>query len=149
MARGKGRNRPQGHPARRGQGVARPPAPQQQQVVTHETIAFEIEGYRGPVPPPALIDGYQAAIPNGGERVLALAEREAEHRHSMDRRQFRWSVVVHILGQLLAFALAAGVIAVGAWLIHDGKDIAGYATLLVGAASLIAAVIRGVRPGPQ
>src|SRR4051795_7399730 len=60
---------------------------------------FEWEGYRGPTPPPALIEGYQRAIPHGGERVMELAESEVQHRHEMERDQLKKSYRAHLIGQ--------------------------------------------------
>jgi uncharacterized membrane protein len=112
-----------------------------------ETVVFELEGYRGPVPHPDLLKGFEEAVPNGAHRVLAMSEKEQTHRHQMDRAELRASVATHVLGQLLAFVLALLIIAAGAYLIHEDKDVAGYATLLTGAAGLIGTVVVNVRRG--
>jgi uncharacterized membrane protein len=105
-------------------------------------IVFEFQGYRGPVPPPALVDGYQRALPSGGERVLAMAEQESEHRRDMDRRQLRASLGTHVLGQVLGFLLAAGIVAGGIYLIATDRSLWGLGIVLLGAAGLIRAVFR-------
>jgi uncharacterized membrane protein len=105
-------------------------------------LIFEYEDYKGPVPHPRLIQGYQDAIPNGGERVMAMAEAEAEHRRGMENRQLQDSFRAHVLGQVCGFILAVVVVGLGAWLISKGHSLAGYATLIVGAASLVRSVFR-------
>ncbi|MGA8365508.1 MAG: DUF2335 domain-containing protein [Solirubrobacteraceae bacterium] len=94
------------------------------------------------MPPPDLIDGYQRVIPNGGERVLALAEREQEHRHRSEDRGMRLSAAAHFVGQSLAFVLSAMIVVFGYELLRHGDSVAGYGTLLVGAASLLSAAFR-------
>lgn len=42
--------------------------------------------YSGPIPPPDMLAGLNAVIPNGAERVLAMAERQEAHRHQLEDR---------------------------------------------------------------
>ncbi len=88
-----------------------------------------------------MVERYQTVIPSGGERLLAMAEDESRHRRDMERRQLRASVATHALGQVLGFILALAVILAGVWLIDRDHSLAGFATLLVGAAGLIRAVV--------
>jgi uncharacterized membrane protein len=105
-------------------------------------LVFRYAEYSGPIPPPELIAGYQEAIPNGGERVLALAEREQEHRHRLESVSLEKATAAHRLGQLLAFVLSTLIVVAGAILIANGDSVAGYGTLLVGAAALLRAAFQ-------
>src|SRR5438128_1803731 len=106
---------------RRVGGVARRASPQTE---ASEELLFHTEEYSGPVPPVDLVDGYQRLIPNGGERLLAMAEAEGDHRRSMEKRQLNHNFIAHVLGQTLGFVLAAGVIFAGAYLIDHGHSVA-------------------------
>lgn len=106
---------------------------------------FEFEEYRGPTPHHSTIAGYQQAIPRGGERLMDLVESEAKHRHKMELRTINGSIAAHILGQVLGFILAAGIIGVGGFLVNEDHDIAGYTALLAGASGLVATVVNTVR----
>jgi uncharacterized membrane protein len=106
------------------------------------TVVFRAAEYSGPIPPPELIEGYQQAIPKGGERVFELAEREQHHRHAIERQQLANVSKAHSRGQAFAFALSLIIVVAGALLIADGKDIAGYGTLLVGGGALLRATFR-------
>ena len=144
MSKGKGRRR-EGHPAR--QSGAQPAAQSGSRRRTQavEVAVFQVEGYSGPTPHQSTISGYQAAIPNGGERLMTLVEKEQQHRHLMDRRELRADFIVYMSGSIFGFLLALAVIIVGYKLVQDGHDVAGYATLLAGASGLIGSVVVGAR----
>jgi uncharacterized membrane protein len=40
--------------------------------------------YSGPLPPAADFERYNAALPGAAERILAMAEKEAAHRHDAE-----------------------------------------------------------------
>jgi uncharacterized membrane protein len=111
-----------------------------------EIVLFEYEDYRGPIPHPRIIEGYQRTIPNGGQQVIDLVREEAEHRHQMEPLRLRLGFRAHVTGQAFAFVLALVIVLAGAWLIDRDHDLVGYATLLVGGAGLIQAVVRGRAP---
>jgi uncharacterized membrane protein len=133
------------HPSRRQADVERQPETQEDpnEGGLRESIIFRSDEYEGPVPPPALIAGYQQAVPGGGERVLAFAESEQKHRHALENRSMRYSASAHILGQVMAFALSLTITVFGYELLRNGQSVAGYATLLVGGGSLLRATFRG------
>jgi len=39
-----------------------------------------ISGFSGPIPPPEILEQYNRVVPNGAERIFAMAERQQEHR---------------------------------------------------------------------
>jgi len=45
--------------------------------------------FSGPLPPPAFLKHYNDIIPNGGERIVAMAEAEQKHDHEMQARDMR------------------------------------------------------------
>ena len=49
---------------------------QQQTIVQHQ--------YSGPIPPPDALKGYEDVCPGSADRILAMAEREAVHRHKYE-----------------------------------------------------------------
>ena len=54
--------------------------PQQNQTPVHFSAAI----WQGTLPPPEILDGYNTAITSGAERVVAIVENEAKHRHSLE-----------------------------------------------------------------
>ena len=64
--------------------------------------------FRGPIPPPSIIKGYEEVLPGSADRIIKMAEKQMSHRHNME------SVMVHsesrdgLLGVLFAFMLGIG-----------------------------------------
>lgn len=56
-------------------------SPQQSSSIPELTSAT----FSGPIPPPSVLDGYENICPGAAERIIAMAEREAEHSHLMDK----------------------------------------------------------------
>lgn len=84
-----------------------------------------VQQFRGPLPPPAVLRGYDEVVPGGAERILAMAERQAAHRQNIESR-----------GQLFGFSLAASAIG-GAFLaVAAGVPLAGVAGVIVAVATL-------------
>jgi uncharacterized membrane protein len=77
-------------------------------------LHMERHVFSGPLPPPAVLARYNDALPGGAERIVALAEKQAQHRRQMESR-----------GQLLLFAVVLVALVGGIMLIAIGKDAAG------------------------
>ena len=64
--------------------------------------------YSGPLPPPEMLVQYNGAFPGCAERIVAMAERQSQHRQDLEKtdlhgairnldwhgRRLRWSVCV-------------------------------------------------------
>jgi uncharacterized membrane protein len=81
--------------------------------------------FSGPLPHPQLLSQYNELIPNGAERIVALTEREARHRQSLEAR-----------GQLFAFVLAMVSLVGGIGLIAIGASVEVLVPLLAAIAGL-------------
>ena len=42
--------------------------------------------YSGPIPPPDALKKYDTIVPGAAERLIAMAEKEMEHRHERERK---------------------------------------------------------------
>lgn len=40
--------------------------------------------FSGPLPPPAVLEGYERALPGSAGKILEMATREQQHRHSVE-----------------------------------------------------------------
>jgi hypothetical protein len=62
--------------------LARLPHPGQSLIeVVHEVVA----SCEGPIPAPSILRSYDEIVPGAAERIIAMAEREQEHRHAWER----------------------------------------------------------------
>jgi uncharacterized membrane protein len=64
--------------------------------------------HSGPLPNPRILAGYEDVQAGFAERIMAMAEREQEHRHQMDRKDLDQSYGLASRGQI--FGLVALVI---------------------------------------
>ncbi|WP_446786960.1 DUF2335 domain-containing protein [Macellibacteroides fermentans] len=62
--------------------------------------------FRGPLPPPEILNGYESVLPGASERILKMAEKQQEHRIDVERmivdRQTKQSGFGQIWGGCLA-----------------------------------------------
>ena len=50
--------------------------------VVAEVIRSE---FSGPIPPPNIIKGYEEVLPGSADRILAMAEKQSNHRQEMEK----------------------------------------------------------------
>jgi uncharacterized membrane protein len=105
---------------------------------------FQIEAtfaqhFRGPLPPPELLDHYEKILPGGAERIFRMAEKEQDHRHALEKtlpELAKW-------GQRFGFFLGMAGILGGVYLVATGKSIEGFGVFLVSLGSLVGAYMYG------
>lgn len=72
-------------------------------VVTHRSVEWS-----GPLPPPAVLDGFEQAVPGSSKLIVNEFQAEAEHRRSQERKQGTLTFVDTLIGRLTALAFAGG-----------------------------------------
>ena len=81
--------------------------------------------FSGPLPPPSLLAKYNEAVPNGAERVMAIAERQSTHREHLEKCVVEGNVQAQKLGSVFGFIVAMTAVVGGIYLISIGKSTAG------------------------
>ena len=106
--------------------------------------------WSGPLPPPSTLAAYENALPGSAERILAMAEAEAEHSRALEREQVRSEtsltaaeIASERRGVWLGFVLAVFVIAISAYLMVSGFVGIGLGLISVGLISLVSLFIYG------
>lgn len=101
--------------------------------------AMRAEHYSGPLPPPQMLEQYNKVIPNGAERIMAMAEKQLDHRHELESVVIKRRASSERLGTHYAFILAI-FFGIGAiYLLRLGYSIAGI-TVLIGEIVALAGV---------
>jgi uncharacterized membrane protein len=93
--------------------------------------------YSGPLPPPDALERYNQIVPGAAERIIAMAESQHAHRLGLERHVIESNVSAQKLGTILGFVVAMTAIIGGIWLIHEGKDAAGLASVLTSLGALV------------
>lgn len=106
-----------------------------------QQITVQQSSFSGPLPPPETLASYNAIMPGAADRIIKMAEAEAEHRHDQECRALAADILINkiqawetVLGQLLGFSVAVFTIGAGAYAAIHGAQIAGS---LMGSAGVI------------
>lgn len=110
-----------------------------------QTRTVAVATFSGPLPPPEALARYDQVVPGAAERIIAMAEKQADHRRAMERQVISNDVRNSRLG--LWFALLVGLAGLGAAAVIAiwGHSFAGgfIGTATIG--SLVGAFIYGAR----
>lgn len=90
--------------------------------------------YRGPLPPPEILQKYDTVLPGAAERIIAMAERQAAHRQQMEKEVVQGEIAdkeadrqeAH-RGQLFGLVIALVAFSCGTALVIMGHAKAGTA----------------------
>ena len=106
------------------------------------------EAFSGPIPPPRVIEAYERIAPGSAHRILQMAEKQQDHRHSMEEAVVRSGIQRERWGQIFGFTLALAAIAGGFHLINTGRDPQGF-TVLIGSIVTLAGTFLYARSRQQ
>ena len=126
-------NKEEGKNARKQAAKAVIAAKSQEQATAQVSAIVQEQRFQGPLPPPEILARYNAVVPNGAERIMAMAEREQRHSHQMDLL----SICSVNVGQFLGFLIVAGAIVSGAFLVFHDKPISGFGIFFSGLGVLL------------
>ena len=94
------------------------------------SIAHTFEFSAGPLPRPDDFQAYEDTLPGAAHRILAIAEKQQEHRHNRQIVQQTSEDMLAGRGQWMGFSIAMLAIGGGVMLLALDKSLAGFATLL-------------------
>lgn len=97
----------------------------------------------GPLPAPETLREYSALIPNGAERIMAMAEKQQDHRISLEKRVIGGQIVQSNIGQFLAFFIGIAALSAATYCSVNGHEFTGVSLGLGGLTGLVTAFIQG------
>lgn len=106
-----------------------------------KTHSYKIQAskFSGPIPPPAILAEYDQLIAGGADRILKMAENQAEHRQSLEKSVIKSDNIRAYLGQNFAFIICMTGLCWAGYLILQGHGVEGctiFGANLVSMASL-------------
>lgn len=116
-----------------------------QSVSTTTTSYLQAEIFEGPLPHPAILAEYDQICPGAASRIIAMAEKQAEHRQSLEHMVVSSNCKSQDRGPILGFILAAGVILFGGYLILQGREVSGFVAVISALTSIVLAFVYGKR----
>lgn len=125
-----------------------------QTVQNHHFIA--VENYKGDIPHPSIVAGYEDLCPGAAERILAMAESETKHRQELQKKELENVVNLRTLelehnikfnnrGQIFSFIIMLFCIVGGIFLLYIGRDIGGYGMLITSIVSVVTILINQIK----
>jgi len=103
-----------------------------------ELVKLEASAFSGPLPHPDLLAKFNEIIPDGAERIMAMAERQSAHREKQENRVIDGNVRSQTRGSYFGFILSLVAILGGLFLLYQGKNIAGLGAIISSIAPLAA-----------
>ena len=101
--------------------------------------------FHGPLPPPEILQAYNKALPNGAERIVAMAERQSAHRQDLEKTVVKGNAAVQKIGVFAALLITLTTVSLGFVLINNGKDASGLAISISSLVSLVGVFVYGRR----
>ena len=103
----------------------------------------QVTYYAGPIPDPETLQKYEIIEPGFAGRILAMTEKEINHRHSTDLKTINYSFAAHIAGLTTAAIVTLGAFIVGGFVAYSNHPWVGIAISGFSLAPLASAFIRG------
>lgn len=92
--------------------------------------ATQSRSYMGPIPPPEMLAGYEEVLPGSANRILEMAEKQSQHRMSLEKTVTESDVKRANNGLVMAFGLSIISLAAAAYLAINGHE--ATASVIVG-----------------
>jgi len=118
--------------------VASPPSNSALATVTQQSLSFS-----GPLPPPGVLAKYNEVIPNGAERIVAMAERQSAHRESLEAQVVAGNVASQKRGSIFAFIICLVALIGGFALLFTGRNADGLAAIISSLTALAGVFVYG------
>lgn len=105
--------------------------------------------YQGPLPPPSAFEHYERVLPGAADRILKMAEQQAEHRRVCEASLIQVETRSTHLGLIFAFILGTLGIGGGIYLSLTDHSLAGLTSTIASLAALLGAFIYGRRQASE
>ena len=117
---------------------------------SRQTMIMRAEGFSGPLPPPEILANYDRIQPGLADRLVKLAESEADDRRSMEKTALNAQVAdarqvnnEARCGQICALAITLVSLGVGGYTAINGHEIAGSILGVGGIGGIVTTFILG------
>ncbi len=81
--------------------------------------------FSGPIPPPAILEGYEKIVPGAAERIIKMAENQSEHRQGLERTVIGSDARNSTMGVIFGFIIGLVGLGAGAYLVKINHPVIG------------------------
>jgi len=121
------------------------PKPASPENIAVGRLQVEHSQFSGPIPPPEFLARYDAVLPGLADRIVRMAENQANHRHSLESLAIKAEINRSYLGIASGLLVALTGIGSGAILIYHDKIVAGSVFAGATLVSLVGVFVYGAR----
>lgn len=90
-----------------------------------QIIAQKVEGYSGPIPSPDMMEKYENLSPGFANRILSMAEKQADHRMNAENKMIEIERQDSKRGSWFAFLLGVGSLISAVFIVYLERSAAG------------------------
>lgn len=144
---------------KRGQGMLNPrereavelieKMPEKKREAALKTVITQVSHFSGPLPHPDILMKYNEVAPGAADRIIAMAENQADHRQFLEKTVVTNGVRDSKRGQIFAFMLALVAFVCGFVLLLYDKQVAGFSVLIGSVGSLVVVFVYGKKSEKQ
>lgn len=87
-----------------------------------ESLTLTHQKFSGSIPPPTILEQYQKILPTAPERILSMAEKQQNHRHSVANQTLESRIILQNKGQIYGFMLILLVSFLSAYALFLGHE---------------------------
>lgn len=106
-------------------------------------LEIRAQHFQGPIPPPDTLAKYEKIIPGAAERILAMAEKQGNHRRNLEAKVIDKDSGRASRGQIFAFIITITIIVGGFVMVWQGKSLEGMASIIGAITALVGVFIYG------
>ncbi|MPW31928.1 DUF2335 domain-containing protein [Agarivorans sp. B2Z047] len=114
-----------------------------EQLIEITALLTRHERYSSPLPPPEILESLERLSPGSVERIIDMAEKDAEHEREMEREQLAAKSRETILGQVFALIIGLATLGTSALITYMGHPGWGGVIGSGGLVALVSAFIIG------
>ncbi|HET7699396.1 MAG TPA: DUF2335 domain-containing protein [Candidatus Limnocylindria bacterium] len=101
--------------------------------------------YRGPLPPPEILQGYDQLVPGSAKRIFDIFERQADHRMSLEQKVVGSDIQRSWAGLAAGTVITLAIVWLAAQLVENGNTLAAAALAALDISSLAGVFVYGTR----
>lgn len=100
--------------------------------------------FRGPLPPPSILAGYNQVKPGLADRIVKMAEKQQDHRINVVGKIVGSDINQSRNALIFAFIIALLIVGCGLFLIIRGNDVSGFILVISALVPIIYAFLKKV-----
>ncbi|MBS0204493.1 MAG: DUF2335 domain-containing protein [Planctomycetes bacterium] len=101
--------------------------------------------FAGPLPPPQILEDYNRIVPGSANRILSMAEKQADHRRRLETQITSSDITNSRVGLVFGLVIGLGGIAAATVIAIYGHPQAGVGMGLLTLGSLVSVFVYGSR----